>query len=145
MLLGSPVRWVCTSIKPGRHVALDKSMGAAPLGADVEAAGPTAVIVPIASNTMSWSVSMRPDRTSKSLPQRKAPGAANVNGAVTITASTKQHIHRIRPISLPHFDRSDCKDLQHTSRRRIRKTAPDTSLAERVECPARTTLFNCHF
>jgi hypothetical protein len=85
-------------------VALDKSIGADPPGAEVEAAGPTAVIVPFASNTMTWSVSIRPDRTSRSLPQRTAPGAAKPKGAASVIASTNNSINkilRIHPPSVP--------------------------------------------
>ncbi len=97
------MRCVCTSIKPGRHVAPDKSAGAAPPGAEVEAAGPTAVIVPFESNTMTWSVSIRPERTSSSLPQRTAPGAAKTRDAASVITNTNERNSRILRINPPQF------------------------------------------
>src|ERR1700753_2601826 len=66
---------VCTSIKPGRHVAFERSTIVEPLDADDEFAAPTAVIVPDASNEITWSVSNLPERTSSSFPHFTAPGA----------------------------------------------------------------------
>jgi len=57
-------------------VALGKSTITVPPGASGELAGPTAVIVPLPSKTITLSVSNLPERTSSSLPQCTAPGAA---------------------------------------------------------------------
>src|SRR5437879_4934098 len=58
MVAGSPVRCVCTSIRPGRHVLFERSIAMTPLGSLVAEVGPTEMIVPEASNTTVWSLSM---------------------------------------------------------------------------------------
>jgi hypothetical protein len=89
------VRCVWTSIKPGRHVALERSTTVTPPGVKRESAEPTAVIVPPASKTMTWSTSVRPERASRSLPQRTAPGAPRASGDATRTARSANRNWRI--------------------------------------------------
>src|ERR1700687_1932028 len=79
-LAGSPVRCVCTSTSPGRHVAFETSIAVTPFGSFVEDEELTEVIVPEASKTTIWSLSILPERTSRSFPQRTAPGAQKARG-----------------------------------------------------------------
>src|SRR5215831_17411742 len=83
---GSLVRWVCTSISPARQVACDRSTAVMPSGNVVEESAATEVMIPMASNTTTWSLRTRPARTSISFPQRTAPGAACAVDAENIAA-----------------------------------------------------------
>src|SRR3977135_2881624 len=94
-------------MKQGRQVAFERSSAATPPVGEVEAAGPTAVIMPFASKTITWSASIRPDRTSTSLPQRTAPGAAKANGAAKAIKITNESTSRILRINSPQFLWSD--------------------------------------
>src|ERR1700730_6215858 len=107
--MGSPVRCVCTSISPGKHVALDRSITDDPVAA-LEAAGPTAVIIPFPSNAIIWSASIRLVRTSSSFPQRTAPGAATASGAATaaITNESISRVLRIKPPSVVSYYAKPC-------------------------------------
>src|SRR5215469_17116284 len=97
--------WVCTSIRPGKQVARERSI-ADPIEPE---AGPTEVMTPSASNVTIWSDNNCPLRTSSSFPQYTAPGAPEM------AATESNHTLRARNILRIEFLAHDEMKMNQTS------------------------------